>query len=131
MDLDGFDNTSGIGVGQEVRWYLDVVHILIDRFTHLDRRPIVLLFPLNLAAQRRGLLDDREHRHDAVKPQLCIAGGLARRAINSGTRLASGNGASTRSASFKVATEVGLHTGVRSTGSREAVKKLEFHDFQR
>ena len=41
----------------------------------------------------------------------------ARRAISSGSRFACGKGASTRSISSTVATDVGLHTGVRSTGS--------------
>src|SRR5581483_6368778 len=44
----------------------------------------------------------------------------ARRAMASGLRQASGNGASTRSISSTVATDVGLHAGVRSTGSRRS-----------
>ncbi len=41
-------------------------------------------------------------------------------AISSGSRLASGNGASTRSISSTVAMLVGFTTGVRSTGSRRS-----------
>ena len=46
---------------------------LVDRLAHLDRRPVVLLLPLDLAAERRGLLDDREDRHDRVEAELGVA----------------------------------------------------------
>src|SRR5580658_4803965 len=88
-----------------------------DRLPHLDRRPVVLLFPLNLASKRRGFLDDGEDRHHGVETEFGMPG-AARRAIASPLRHASGNGASTRSMSSTVATDVGLQTGVRSTGSR-------------
>src|SRR5688572_13794356 len=44
--------------------------------------------------------------------------------MSSGSRLASGNGASTRSINSTVATEVGLTTGVRSTGSRRSAARV-------
>ena len=52
-----------------------------------------------------------ESKPSSVWPQ------AASRAISSGSRLASGKGASTRSISSTVAMLVGLTTGVRSTGS--------------
>ena len=72
--LDGLNNTLDIGVIQKVRGNVDVLRLFPDRLAHLHRRPIVLLLPLNLAAQRRRFLDDAEHRHDGVKTELSVAG---------------------------------------------------------
>src|SRR5262245_3591383 len=73
QDLDGFHHAPRVWVSQEVRRYLDVTDISIDWLAHLNGGPVVLLFPLNLAAQRRRLLNNREHWHDAVKTQLRVA----------------------------------------------------------
>src|SRR5262245_4068239 len=73
QDLDGFHHAPRVWVSQEVRRYLDVTDISIDWLAHLNGGPVVLLFPLNLATQRRRLLNNREHRHDAVKTQLRVA----------------------------------------------------------
>ena len=62
------------GCVQQVVRDLDVVGRLVDRLAHPDGRPVVLLLPLHLAAERRRLLDDREDRHDRVEAELRVAG---------------------------------------------------------
>ena len=74
QDADRLDHAVHVRVHEEVVGDADVVHVLPDRLAHAHRRPIVLLLPLHIAAERRRFLDDREDRHDAVEAELGIAG---------------------------------------------------------
>ena len=51
----------------------DIVNIFPDRFSHSNGGPVILLFPLDLATECAGFLDDRENRHDGVEPELGVS----------------------------------------------------------
>ena len=72
---DRVEHAGGVLVGEEVARDDDIVRRLPNRLAHLHGRPVVLLLPLDLAAERGGVLDDREHGHDGVEAQLGMAGG--------------------------------------------------------
>src|SRR5207247_9444987 len=74
QDLDRFQYTTGVLMGQEVRWNFDIVDVSKYGLAHFDGRPVVLLLPLNPATQSRGFLDNREDGHNTVKSQLCVPG---------------------------------------------------------
>jgi hypothetical protein len=75
QDLDRVRYALGIGVRAEIGRHFDIVGRFPDRLAHLDRRPVVLLFPLDFAAERRRFLDNGKDRHNGVEAQLRIAGG--------------------------------------------------------
>ena len=74
QELDGVDHAAAVRMVEQVVGDPDVVRALVDRLLHLDRRPVVLLLPLDLAAERRGLLDDREDGHDRVEAEDRVPG---------------------------------------------------------
>ena len=74
-DADGIQHAPRIGVGQEIIGDADVVGVRPDGLAHAHRGPVVLLLPLDFAPERRGFLNDREHRHDRIEAELGVAGG--------------------------------------------------------
>ena len=72
---DGVEDAFRVLVREEIGRDVDVVHVFPDRLAHLDRGPVVLLLPLDLAAQRGGFLNNGKDRHDAVETQLGVPGG--------------------------------------------------------
>ena len=74
-DADRFDDRPVVSVLEEAARHLDVVDGLPDGFCHPDGWPVVFAFPLHLASEGGGLLDDGEVGHYGVEAELGVTGG--------------------------------------------------------